>query len=201
MSGTIAVPVFVTSFGRPAMLELCLASLRQHGLGDITVIDNTTNGNEFRHLAAWGLDLVPKDRPYIVTDGDCAIAEDCPPDYMLKMIEVLVDWPVDKVGLGINTANFLDPVPDQHRRNYETEREVFAHYPLLAPGIRKAPVDTTFALYRAGGVNPGIGGVRLEPPYLIEHLPWLNAEYSEEENDYYHLEGMEEWAAVRGYEL
>ena len=86
------------------------------------MIDNSsTNGNEFRHLAAWGLNLVPTDRPYIVTDGDCAITPDCPDDYVLQMLEVLIEFSVIKVGLGINTANFLDPVPEYHQKNYDKD--------------------------------------------------------------------------------
>ena len=188
------IPVFVTTFGRRHMLEQCLASLRDHGITDVTVVDNNQNGNQFRHLAPWGLGLVPEDRPYIVTDDDCALTADCPRDFWKKMLDVLDKFPnVPKVGLGINTANFLDPAPERYRYSYKMEREV-ATYPMLAPGVRNAPVDTTFAMYRAGGEWPGIGGVRLEKPYLIEHLPWLNAEYSEEEKAYYHQEGMTSWA-------
>ena len=102
--------VFVTSYGRPDMLETCLKSLARFEL-DITVIDNMENGNEFRHLAAWGLELTPNE-PYIVTDSDIAITEDCPDDVIDKMLEVLDRFPnVMKVGLGINTANFPDPPP------------------------------------------------------------------------------------------
>ena len=185
--------VFVTAFHRPTMLATCLESLRSHGLTDITVIDNTENGNKFRHLAAWGLGLVPKDEPYIVTDGDCAISDDCPDDFMLKMLAVLHKWPVEKVGLGINIANFPDPLPVRYRHTMKTERAI-AKYPLLEPGVRDAPIDTTFAMYRAGGEWPGVCGVRLEAPYLIEHLPWLNPEYSDEEHDYYRQPGMTAWA-------
>jgi hypothetical protein len=189
------------------MLDQCIASLQKHGLDDITVIDNTGNAdaiwlgvksvladNSYRHLAPWGLELVPKDRPYIVTDDDCAITDDCPDDFIEKMLEVLKRWPeLGKVGLGINTANFPDPPPVRYRVSLESERAV-AKMKMHAPGVRGAPVDTTFAMYVAGGEWPGIGGVRLEPPYLIEHLPWLNTEYSEEEHAYYTRPDMTTWA-------
>ena len=41
------IPVFVTTFGRATMLERCLKSLERFDF-DVTVIDNATNGNEFR---------------------------------------------------------------------------------------------------------------------------------------------------------
>ena len=173
------------------MLDKCLKSLERFEL-DVTVIDNTTNGNEYRHLAAWGLEVVPRDEPYIVTDEDCAITDDCPP-FVEKMLWVLEKWPdVMKVGLGINTANFLDPPPERYRYSYEMERSV-QNYPMRSLDVRDAPVDTTFAMYR-NGEWPGICGVRLESPYLIEHLPWLNAEYTDEERKYYRQPGMSSWA-------
>ena len=174
--------VFVTSYGRREMLAKCLKSLERFDL-DVTVIDNTTNGNEYRHLAAWGLELVPTDEPYIVTDEDCMVTDDCPP-FVEKMLWVLDKWPkVMKVGLGINTTNFPDPPPERYRYSYEMERNV-SNFPMMALDVRDAPVDTTFAMYR-GPQWPGICGVRLEPPYLIEHLPWLNPDYTQEEHAYY----------------
>ena len=176
------IPVFVTSYGRHEMRDRCLASLERFDV-DVTIVDNLTNGNEFRHLAPWGLELVP-DGYYIVTDEDCAITDECPDNLLEKMQWVLEKWPdIPKVGAGINTANFLDPPPERYRYSYEMERAV-ENYPMLAIDVRAAPVDTTFAMYRSKKW-PGIGGVRLEPPYLIEHLPWLNADYSEEEHRYY----------------
>jgi hypothetical protein len=203
----MAVPVFITYRDRADMLSACLTSLWDYGFDDVTVIDNDSarpyrewgvkvvrSDNSYRQLAPWGLGLVPKDRPYIVSDSDCMIADTCPDDLVERMLEVLERWPeVAKVGLGINTANFLDPPPDRYAYSYKMERAV-AGYPLIAPGVRAAPVDTTFAMYRAGGEWPGICGVRLEAPYLIEHLPWLNREYSQDEHLYYSRPDMTTWA-------
>ncbi len=230
----MTVPVFITYRDRLSMLDRCLSSLLDHGWNErsITIIDNgdelatgriaiglaigpyrgcevVQGDNSYRQLAPWGMGLVPKDRPYIVTDCDCAIVPECPDDIVEKMLEVLKFWPeVAKVGLGINTANFLDPPPDRYAYSYKMERAV-AGYPMLGYiplpnaitgatgddlcGIRAAPVDTTFAMYR-GPDWPGICGVRLEAPYLIEHLPWLNREYSEEEHLYYSRPDMTTWA-------
>jgi hypothetical protein len=206
IAGVSGVPVFITSYGRLDMLGECLRSIiDKPGIGKITVVDNAGRvpegpffdvvqaDNTHRHLAPWKLGLVPKDRYYIVTDEDCALVEGCPDDFVDNLIAVLENYPeVSKVGLGINTANFLDPPPERYRYSYEMERQV-ANYPLMAPGIRSAPVDTTFAMYRSPEW-PGICGVRLEAPYLIEHLPWLNAEYSDEEKAYYAQEDMTQWA-------
>ena len=188
------------------MLWKCVESIKgKPGIGEITVIDNTggmlamdgvkivSADNSFRHLAPWGLELIPEEGPYIVSDDDCALTDDCPDDFVKKMLSVLKKYPeVVKVGLGINTANFPDPAPTRYKVSLDSERQI-QNYPMLAPGIRNAPIDTTFAMYR-DQFWPGVGGVRLEAPYLIEHLPWLNAEYSDEEKDYYHRPDMTTWA-------
>ena len=201
------IPVYITTNGRWEMLHRCVESMRRFPeLGPITVVDNTGGmvamdgveivhaDNTYRHLAPWALEIVPKDRPYIVTDEDCAITDDCPEDVVNQMVVTLMKLSdVMKVGLGINTANFLDPAPERYRYSYEMERSV-ARRPMRGRGVRDAPVDTTFALYREGGEWPGICGVRLEAPYLIEHLPWLNEDYTDEEREYYRQEGMAIWA-------
>jgi hypothetical protein len=213
------IPVFITYRDRKSMLNECLTSLYKHGWGpgSIVVIDNDSAkplphrpslrleapyliqaDNSARQLAPWALGLVPKDRPYIVTDCDCAILAACPDDLVEKMLDILDTFPdVAKVGLGINTANFLDPPPERYRYSYKMERAVQG-YPHLTgsngTSAIAAPVDTTFAMYRAGGEWPGICGVRLEAPYLIEHLPWLNREYTEEEHLYYSRSDMTTWA-------
>ena len=198
------IPIFITSYGRHQMLARCIHSLRRFNFGPITVIDNQGDApllpgvkyiradNTFRQVAPWGLGLTPKG-VYVVTDGDCAITDDCPDDLLEKMREVLDRFPdVQKVGAGINTANFPDPPPVHYRTSFELER-LMDSYPMRSPEVRDAPVDTTFAMYRDKDW-PGICGVRLESPYLIEHLPWLNEDYTEEEHRYYQAEGMATWA-------
>ena len=215
MTGVPALPtpVFVTFRDRQTMLRRCIESLWLHGFRDITIIDNDSfmpldidpadgpsqvkivrADNTHRQMAPWALGLVPPDRPYVVTDCDCELTEDCPPDVEQVMLDVLARHPeIAKVGLGIDTRLFPDPPPPHYAYSYEQERRVIG-YPLIEPGLRAIPIDTTFAAYQPGGDWPGICGARLEAPYLINHLPWLNAQYSEEERLYYSRSDMATWA-------
>lgn len=183
------IPVFVTSFGRYEMLDKCLLSLRRFGvaLGPITVVDNTKNGNAFRHLAPWGLGLVPSDRPYIVCDEDIEIDPGCPSDLVERLM--FASFVAPKVGLQIRT----DDVPELERYAYSLrwERSLNARHVAESP-IIQAEVDTHFAIYRTS-VNPGICGIRLAAPYQCRHLPWYNEEFTAEEIDYYRRTGAE-WA-------
>ena len=180
------IPAFVTSFGRTTMLELCVASLRRFNL-DVTVVDNTTNGNKFRQAAPWGLGLVPKDRPYIVCDEDIEIDPECPADLIEQLLDV--SWyRRTKIGLQIRT----DDVPQIARYAHSLNWERSLNDRRMLHGVLDAEVDTHFAIYRTP-INPGICGVRLAAPYQCRHLPWYNVEYTDEEIDYYRRAG-DGWA-------
>ena len=182
------VPVFITSFGRTTMLNQCLASLGWFdGIGEITVIDNTTNGNEFREQAAWRLGLAPQREPYIVMDEDIEIDPGTPWDLIPRLLAASSVYA--KVGLQIRT----DDVPDVPRYAYSLvwERSLNARR-YAQSAIIHAEVDTHFAMYRTA-FNPGICGVRLAAPYQCRHQPWYNVEFTAQEVDYYRRTGNE-WA-------
>jgi hypothetical protein len=181
------------------MLERCLKSLRRFEL-DMTVVDNTgqmgewwpdvkvvQTDNSFRHLAPWGLNLVPKDRPYIVCDEDIEIDRDCPDDLLEQLLDA--SFARLKVGLQIRTDDV--PEVEHYAHSLEWERSLNAR-PIFSSGLLAAEVDTHFAIYRSP-YNPGICGFRLAAPYQCRHLPWYNREFTDEEIDYYRRTG-DEWA-------
>lgn len=204
----MTIPVFITYRDRRQMLATTVASLLARGLTDITVIDNGSDppledcppvkvvraDNSARQLAPWALGLVPQHSFYIVMD--CDIELDCPPDVADHLVGILADHPeIEKIGLGIRTDDLLNPAPAHYAYSYRCERDVAHIYQELAPGVVNAPVDTHFALYRPGHGWGGIGGTRTTAPYLCRHLPWYNADYSEEEVRYYQRAGRT-WAST-----
>lgn len=201
------IPVFVCYFGRREMLDHCLWSLRERQLVNVTVIDNlgtledeptfagvkvVHSDNRFRHYAPWELGLVPDDRPYICTEEDIAISDDCPLYVADALLAALDANPtVPKIGLTIRTD-----VPEDCERRWSMslapERSCNERPAHGSPPIRDFPVDTHFAIHRAGVTRwPGIVGARLAEPYTCRHLPWYNAEPSEEEMAYYERCGAE----------
>jgi hypothetical protein len=54
------------------------------------------------------------------------------------------------------------------------------------PGFYKAPIDTTFAMYRPGLGHQNGNSLRSAPPYTARHLPWYQdfANLSEEDEYY-----------------
>lgn len=212
------IPVFITYRDRFNMLERCLASFERCGFTDITVIDNDSetplllrpgwadvkvihSDNSHRQLAPWLMNLVPDDRYYIV--ADCDIELDCPRDVAQVLVNALEEYPqIEKIGLGICTDDLLFPPPEHYAYSYLMEYSVengtrFKQIGVLdapLPGfdlgiIIDAPVDTHFALHRPGHGWPGITGARTTAPYQCRHLPWYNAQYSEEEKVYYERAG------------
>jgi len=120
-------------------------------------------------------------RDYIMTDSDVVPSECCPKDLITKMQEVLARHANRcKCGPSLRTDNIPDTVPWKDRLIRENadfwrtrlDHECFA-----------AAIDTTFALYRYGrwaGPDPA-AGIRLDFPYVAEHLPWYVYPLTEEE--------------------
>lgn len=198
----MSVPVFVTYRDRYNFLLRTIVSLLERGFDDITVIDNDSaepltvpgivkvvrSDNTHRQLAPWMLELVPTDSYYIVQD--CDIELDCPPDVESYLIDALEAFPqIEKIGLGIRTDDLLFPPPEHYSYSYLMEYSVEARYNRIASEIIDAPIDTHFAMHRPGSGWSGIVGARTTAPYLCRHLPWYNAEYSEEEKLYYSRAG------------
>lgn len=210
------IPVFITYRDRAKFLRTTFASLVERGFTDITVVDNgsihpltslhqdgvsakiTRADNTYRQLAPWYLGLVPEDRHYIVMDSDIEL--DCPDDVGEYLTHILAAYDnLDRIGLGIRTDDFLDPAPERYAYSYAQERAVAKRWTIqesAGPPIRMAPIDTHFALYRAGRkMWPGIGGARTVEPYLCRHLPWYEADYTADEETYYQGVGRT-WATT-----
>jgi hypothetical protein len=140
--------------------------------------------------------------PFVYTDPDVIPVEECPLDATDRFADLLERHPdAVKAGFGL----VIDDLP----RHYGPRRRVrrWEHrYWLdeIEPGVFRAPIDTTFALYRGGtrdfAFEPAL---RTGPPYVARHLGWYidTAHPSEEERFYQqHVEGDDtHWS--RGAEL
>jgi len=190
-SGFRAVPVIINSRDRRSCLEQLVSWLQSAGYANIAILDNQSTypplldylqaiENEVavfrspRNLgprALWssGLAGLVSDVPFVYTDPDVLPVEECPPDVVLALSELLgMHREATKAGLGIR----IDDLPDryQHKSAVQAWEANFWKRPL--PGnCYDAAVDTTFALYRPGSWHQ-LRAVRSGPPYLVRHLPW-----------------------------
>lgn len=200
------IPVFIVNRNRLAAMQRLIDWLREAGTRRIVILDNASSyapllqyyeqlpegvkvlrldGNHGPYVL-WqqGVHRV-LDTPYVLTDSDVVPAAGCPRDLIGRLLQVLQRHPdAKKVGPGLR----IDDLPDHYVeadtvRKWESQ---FWEHP-VAPGLFRAPIDTTFALYPAGAeFSNEACNLRLGAPYLIEHTPWYVDEdrLSDEERHY-----------------
>jgi hypothetical protein len=200
------IPVFIVNRNRLAAMQRLIGWLREAGTRRIVILDNASN---YPPLLRY-YDALPEgvkvlrllenhgpwvlwqqgvhrvlETPYVLTDSDVVPMAACPSDLIGRMLEVLQRHPeAKKVGPGLR----IDDLPDHYAeadtvRKWESQ---FWEHP-VAPGLFRAPIDTTFALYPAGAeFSNEPCNLRLGAPYLIEHTPWYvdEANLSDEERHY-----------------
>ncbi len=137
------------------------------------------------HVAPWipELNAQIKTDFYVVSDPDLDLS-DTPTDTMRFLADCLVRHKhLEKIGLGLDIRSVPEASPYfAHVNNHE--KKMWA-LPLLDGILRRAPVDTTFAIYNKNIMNSyKITGARTDYPYVAKHIPWAVVDRSEE-FDYY----------------
>lgn len=203
------IPIIINSFNRLTTLKLLVSSLEKRGYTNIHILDNCST---YPPLLEW-LDSCPyevihlpgnlgfkalwKHKPsrkrfcsdyYIYTDADVELDEACPDDIIERMFSLLHDsYPYAfKIGPSIR----IDDLPDCYSRKQEVidwESKFFTRPE--GDSLFRAPIDTTFALYRPRiGLSrrPSLEAYRMAAPYQIRHLPWYedSANLTDEEQYY-----------------
>lgn len=184
------IPVFIISRDRVASLAKLVSWLEAEGMRNIIIVDNDSTfpalveylaatphsvvqlGRNVGHTAPWDTGLVEKlakNRPFIVTDPDVVPeAQAC--GAIQHMCWLLNRHPdCVKVGLGLRIDDLSD--------HYEMKKSVIAHESRywvnpVPGGAFYAPVDTTFALHRAGTGYCVLPALRTDAPFLARHDPW-----------------------------
>jgi len=158
----------------------------------VKFLANTThhvvfNGRNLGHRAPWLSGLAAElgmDRPFVVTDPDVIPSETCPSDALDYFADTLLAHPeLDKVGFSLRIDDL--PAHFAHRDSVVAwERQFWTNQ--FKPGFCFAPIDTTFALYRAGLGHQNGRSVRALAPYDARHMPWYeNTLAPSDEHRYY----------------
>lgn len=187
------IPIIINNYNRLTYLKSLINSLTKRGYTNIYILDNKStypplleyykscpftvihlSGN-LGYKALWESDVFNRFKRsyYVYTDSDMEINPDCPDDFMQHFLNILKRYPLSqKVGFGLQ----IDDLPD-HFINKEKviEHESRFWTREVEPGIYKADIDTTFALYRP--YCKGVASIyqevyRTGRPYIIKHLPW-----------------------------
>ena len=142
-------------------------------------------------LASWTAGVVEREASgewYVVTDPDVVPIEECPADAVQHFRRALERYPeYAMAGFGLK----IDDLPNCYRhaarvRTWESQfwRKRFGG------SLYRAPIDTTFALYRPyqpAFEFPEELGIRTGYPYLARHLPWYTDSATPTDEEQYYL--------------
>ena len=215
------VPVFVNCRDRLTSLVQLLAWLEKVGLGEVYLLDNDST---FPPLVAFyetcGLEVIrfgrnvgklalfktpgllakhAGERAFIYTDPDVVPIEECPADAIPRFRALLDKYPeVSKVGFGL----VIDDLPDHYpfkKQAIAWERRWWKEQ--AEPGVYVAPIDTTFALYRAGTRDHKLDGLRTGRPYVARHSSWYTDFSNPSEEDRFYAANAssptQHWGGLR----
>ncbi len=204
-SGTVDYPIFITCRDRLTPLLRLVSWLEKSGAQRICLVDNASTyeplleyyercphvvvrlPENLGQLSPWLSNTINTHalgENYVVTDPDVVPDSACPRDAVDHFRRVLDRFPdISKVGFGLR----IDDLP----RRYQLRRQVQAWESQFwcdkaAPGLYRAPIDTTFALYREH--TPATMGPALRTgwPYVARHLPWYaDSAHPDQEEQYY----------------
>ncbi|WP_444210239.1 glycosyltransferase family 2 protein [Dialister succinatiphilus] len=201
------IPIFIISYNRKETLKLCIERFQKDGYKNLIILDNASTDEStlaylkdlsykviffkknYGHHVLWDCGLfndIIKNKYYVLTDPDVLPIEECPSDYVEQFYRILEQHPEKtKVGFALK----LDDLPENYKYKYDIirfesfywEKRMQYQFP-----IYDAPIDTTFALYKPGGVavkNNFYNGIRSGYPYIARHLGWYVNNFSQA--DYY----------------
>jgi hypothetical protein len=201
------VPVIVISRDRLDCLQQLVAWLEATPhIGEIHIVDNASSWPplveylarsphtvhrlevNLGHHAPWviGLAAAVSDTPFVITDPDVIPDAECPPDVIAHFRAILDRHPeLDKVGFGLR----IDDLPSEFAHREAVVRwESKFWKDAIEPGVFRADIDTTFALYRPGRDHKTYNCARTGAPYIARHLPWYAATNAPTPEDVYYRE-------------
>ena len=215
------IPIIINNFNRLDTLLRLTASLEQRGYRNIHILDNVSTYPPlleyyqkcpyeviFLHenlgfKALWKSKQTRKrfcNDYYIYTDSDVVLDESCPEDVISYLFRLLKEKYKNAVKIGLSLR--IDNLPDHYahkQKVIEWESRFYAQ--MNKDRLYRAPIDTTFALYRPHTRlcrSRFFETYRTAEPYRLRHLPWYSdSAHLTEEEDYYirHCRRTTAWTA------
>ena len=186
------IPIFINSYNRYGCLKKQITRFEEMELLNLIIIDNASTypplleylnelskkytvvylSTNLGSYALWRSGMFNSEinlSYYIYTDPDIVPIPECPSDVVKYLIEILEKYSrVCKVGIGLRIDNLPDTKVGNEAREFE---EKYWNSP-LGNNLYKAPIDTTFCVYRPNGRIGHQVGIRTGYPYVAEHSTW-----------------------------
>jgi hypothetical protein len=185
------IPIVINNRNRLTTTRELVEWLYKAGHRNITILDNNSTyepllvwykeqayahveylGYNAGPLALWLSEIGPKtiEGPYVYTDSDIVPAVTTPNDLVYQLARRLDHHRgYQKSGPALKIddlpSNSIAAAVVAHERQFWQRR--------VARDLYAAPIDTTFALYRAGAFGGWwLPSLRLAGPYQVRHMPW-----------------------------
>ncbi len=216
------IPIIINNLNRLSTLRVLIDALVSRGYTNIYILDNASTypplleyykscpftvfylGQNLGFKALWKSPLRKRfcGDYYIYTDSDVVPTDYCPKDFIDHFLRELKRHPLArKIGFSLR----IDNLPDSYAHKekvIDLEKRYYARP--VGKGLYRAPIDTTFALYRPRvglSRSRSVEAYRTAYPYQAEHLPWYcdSANLPEEERYYVdHCTHVTEWSSRSG---
>ncbi len=214
------IPIIINNYNRLTTLKKLIEALTSRGYKNIYIIDNKSTypplleyyqqcpftiyklKENLGFKALWKSELKKKfcNDYYVYTDSDVVPADYCPDNFLAHFHRILKEKPfARKIGLSLR----IDNLPESYHNKekvIEWESQFYKHP--VSKELYRAPIDTTFALYRPYvGLSRSrfVEAYRTAYPYQAEHLPWyVDTAHMPEEEKYYisHCTQKTEWSEI-----
>lgn len=201
-------PIIINNFNRLTFLRELIERLEKCGYKNIYIIDNASTypplldyydklkykiyrlEDNVGFLSFWKTEIYKqfKNQYFVYTDSDVVPSDECPDDFLSYFYFLMKKYPrASKVGFSLK----IDDLPDTFSNKAKVldwESKFWDNE--LEPGIYKAAIDTTFALYRPnvkGGAFFHDFMIRTAGKYSAKHLPWYNDDSNPTEEEKYYI--------------
>jgi hypothetical protein len=213
------IPIIINNYNRLTCMILLIKALTDRGYHNIYIIDNKSTypplikyydscpytvfrlNENIGFKALWKCGDIKKRfcrDYYIYTDSDVVPSDFCPDGFIDYFFSEIKKRPLTrKIGFSLR----IDNLPGYYGKKEEViawEQQFYTR--LNKDNLYRAPIDTTFALYRPyAGLSRSryVKSYRTAYPYQAEHLPWYsNTDHLDTEELYYinHVERVTEWS-------
>ena len=204
------IPIFINARDRVGVLRKLVNWLLKAGYRNLIILDNNSTypklleyyskleedsrvkvvllKKNLGYKALWLSNILEDMKistPYVYTDPDVLPIDECPKDFMKRLIKILdSNHEIRKVGLSLLWEDITIDDKEKHRRR---EFDFFKRG-YLGDNISYANVDTTFALYSNLRIYSLRFSMRTYGDFRLRHLPWYFNYKKLPEDEKYYLE-------------
>lgn len=204
------IPIFINARDRVGVLRKLVNWLLKAGYRNLIILDNNSTypklleyyskleedsrvkvvllKKNLGYKALWLSNILEDMKistPYVYTDPDVLPIDECPKDFMKRLIKILdSNHEIRKVGLSLLWEDITIDNKEKHRR---IQFDLFKRG-YLGDNISYANVDTTFALYSNLRIYSLRFSMRTYGDFRLRHLPWYFNYKKLPEDEKYYLE-------------